>query len=102
MLPRVLGAAVSAAALVICFQFAAIASALVASEAQALAIDRKLGLSDRVALDLIDAADNEAARGQAAAAREFYERAIDVYKATGSAKAADGVRQHMAALPTAR
>jgi len=70
--------------------------------AQALAIDRKLGLSDRVALDLVDAADNEAARGQAAAAREFYERAIDVYTAAGNAKAADGVRQRMAALPAPR
>jgi tetratricopeptide (TPR) repeat protein len=70
--------------------------------AQALAIDRKLGFSDRVALDLIDAADNEAARGQAAAAREFYERAIDVYQAAGNARAADGVRQRLAALPAAR
>ncbi len=75
--------------------------AAAAALAQALAIDRKLGLSDRVALDLIDAAENEAARGNAAAAREFYERALDVYQAAGNAQAADGVRQRLAALPAA-
>ena len=67
--------------------------------AQALAIDRKLGLSERVALDLLEAADNEAVRGQSAAAREFYQRAIDVYQAAGNAKAADDARQRLAALP---
>jgi tetratricopeptide (TPR) repeat protein len=76
--------------------------AAAAALAQALAIDRKLGLSERVALDLVEAADNEAARGQTAAAREFYERAIDVYQAAGQAQAADSVRQRLAALPAAR
>ena len=66
--------------------------------AQALAIDRKLGLSDRVALDLVYAAENEAARGNAAAAREFYERALDVYQAAGNSQAADGVRLRLATL----
>jgi tetratricopeptide (TPR) repeat protein len=70
--------------------------------AGALAIDRKLGLSDRVALDLVAAAENETARSNTAAAREFYERALDVYRAAGNAPAADGVRQRLAALPAAR
>jgi len=64
--------------------------------AQALAIDRKLGLSDRVALDLVAAADNEAARGDAAAAREFTLRAIDVYQAAGNTREADDVRRRLA------
>jgi tetratricopeptide (TPR) repeat protein len=70
--------------------------------AQALVIDRKLGLPDRVALDLLDAGDNEAARGRHAAAREFYERALDVYQAAGRQPAADGVRRRLATLPAAR
>jgi len=70
--------------------------------AQALAIDRKLGLSDRVALDLVAAADNEAARGQSAAARDYYERAIDVHEAAGRHQAADDVRKRLAALAAAR
>jgi len=70
--------------------------------AQALAIDRQLGLSERVALDLLGAADNEAARGAAAAAREFYQRALDVYSAAGNVRAADGVRQRLAALGAQR
>jgi len=67
--------------------------------AQALAIDRQLGLSDRVALDLIAAAENEATRGNAAAAREFYARALDVYQAAGNSQAADEVRQRFTTLP---
>jgi len=66
--------------------------------AQALAIDRKLGLGDRIALDLVYAAENEAARGNAAAAREFYARALDVYQAAGNSQAADGVRLRLATL----
>jgi len=71
---------------------AAAASAL----AQALTIDRTLGLSDRVALDLVAAAENESTRGDAAAAREFYQRAIDVYLAAGNAAAADALRPRLA------
>lgn len=70
--------------------------------AQALAIDRKLGLPDRVALDLVGAAENEAARGDTGAAREFYQRAIDVYQAAGNARAADAVRQRLATLTVQR
>jgi len=69
--------------------------AAAAALAQALAIDRKLGFSDRVALDLMAAADNEAARGDVAAAREFHLRAIDVYQASGNAQAADAVRRRL-------
>lgn len=70
--------------------------------AQALALDRKLGLSERVALDLIAAAENETARGRPAEAREFYERALDVYRAAGNGRAAEGLRARIAALPAAR
>jgi tetratricopeptide (TPR) repeat protein len=67
--------------------------------ALALAIDQRLGLPERVALDLIDAGENERARGQHAAAREFFERALVVYQAAGKTAAADGVRTRIAALP---
>lgn len=70
--------------------------------AQALAIDHKLGLSDRVALDLVAAGDNEAARSQPNAAREYYERAIDVHEAAGRHQAAVDVRKRLAALAAAR
>ena len=73
--------------------------AAAAALAQARAIDRKLGLSDRVALDLVAAAENESARGDAAAAREFYLRALDVYRAAGNAAAADSIGGRLAALP---
>jgi tetratricopeptide (TPR) repeat protein len=79
-------------------QYDAAATAL----AQALAIDRKLGSSDRVALDLIAAAENEAARGDVAAAREFYARALEVYTAAGNTQAADGLRQRLATLSAPR
>jgi tetratricopeptide (TPR) repeat protein len=67
--------------------------------AQALAIDQRLGLPDRVGLDLVDAGDNEKARGQPAAAREFFERALVVYQAAGKTTAADDVRARIVALP---
>jgi tetratricopeptide (TPR) repeat protein len=68
---------------------------------QALAADRRLGLSDRVALDLMDLADNETRRARPAASRAFYERALNVYLAAGHRAAADGVRARIAALPAA-
>jgi tetratricopeptide (TPR) repeat protein len=76
--------------------------AAAAAYAQALAIDRQLGLSDRVALDLTGAAENEAARGNAASAREFYQRAIDVHQAAGRQQAADALRQRLSALQAQR
>ena len=45
---------------------------------RALLIDRELGLPERIALDLMHAGENEDRRGQTAAAREFYERALQV------------------------
>ena len=65
------------------------------SLASALDIDRTLGLPERVALDLVYAAENEERRSQAALAREYYERAIAVYVAAGNAKAADLVRARL-------
>lgn len=66
--------------------------------AQALAIDQRLGLPDRVALDLVFASDVELQRQQPAAAREFLERALVVYQATGASRSADALRARLAAL----
>lgn len=76
-------------------QTAEAASAL----ALALAIDQRLGLPERIGLDLLLAGDTEARRNQAGAAREYYERALTVYRAGGFAKSADAVRTRLAALP---
>ena len=70
--------------------------------AQALAIDRRLGLAERIGLDLVYAGHNEESRAQLAAAREFYQRALEVYRAAGNAAAAETVRARLAALPAAR
>lgn len=70
-----------------------------ATLALALAIDQRLGLPDRIGLDLLLAGDTEVRRNQAAAAREFYERALTVYSAGGFVKPADAVRARLAALP---
>ena len=69
------------------------------SLAQALAIDQRLGLPERVALDLVYAAENELARDRPAAAREFFERALVVYQAMGQRAATDRVRARLLALP---
>ena len=69
--------------------------------ARALAIDRRLGLPDRVALDLLFAADNEDQRGQPAAASDLLGRALAVYTAIGDARNAEAVRQRLAARPAA-
>lgn len=69
-----------------------------AALAQALAIDQRLGLPERVALDLLYAGDNEQRRQQPATAREFYERALVVYQAAGLAVAAESLRVRLAAL----
>ena len=67
--------------------------------AQALAIDQRLGLPERVALDLVHAAENELARDRTAAAREFFERAVVVYQAMNQRAAVERVRARLAALP---
>ena len=71
------------------------AAALLAS---ALEVDHQLGLSDRVALDLLAAADNEARRNRPEVSRAYYERALNVYTAAGNRAAADAVRARMAGL----
>lgn len=60
--------------------------------AQALVIDQRLGLPERIALDLLWAGDVEAARGQAAAAREFRERALVVASGAGLVGLAERAR----------
>ena len=69
-----------------------------AALAQALAIDQQLGLPERVALDLLYAGENELSRSQVAAAREFYERALNVYLAAGRRPAAESMQSRLAAL----
>ncbi len=71
------------------------------SLAQALAIDRGLGLPERIALDLFHAAENEQGRARMPAARDFFERALRVYQAAGLDSAAAVVRTRLAALPAA-
>ena len=65
--------------------------------AQALQIDRELGLPERIALDLMYAGENEERRGQAAAARELYERALRVGEAAGLPKLVDTLRARLGA-----
>ncbi len=60
--------------------------------AQALRIDRELGLPERIALDLMHAGENEERRAQPAAARDFYERALNVAQAAGLVNLADALR----------
>ena len=69
--------------------------------ARALVLDRRLGLPDRVALDLLVAADNEDQRGQPAAASDLLGRALAVYSAIGDTRNAEAVRQRLAARPAA-
>jgi len=69
-----------------------------AALAQALAIDQRLGLPERVALDLLYAGENEQRRSQPAAAREYYERALVVYQAAGQPKAAESMRARIASI----
>lgn len=69
--------------------------------ALALQIDRDLGLPERIALDLQSSGENEERRGQAAAARDFYERALVVVQASGDSPAAQVLRARLAALAPA-
>lgn len=64
--------------------------------ARALALDRALGLPERIAQDLLLAAENEERRGDAARAREYNERALAVYSAAGLQKNADALRARLA------
>ena len=73
-----------------------------AALAQALALDRQLGLPERLGLDLLYAGDNELSRRQFAAAREYFERAIDVFQAAGLTKSAELARARLAAVAASR
>ena len=64
--------------------------------AQALAIDRRLGLPDRVALDLLLAADLDDQRGRRAAATALLQKALEVYRASGDSARAEALRQRLA------
>ena len=64
--------------------------------AQALAIDRRLGLPDRVALDLLLAADLDDQRGRRAAATALLHKALEVYRASGDSARAEALRQRLA------
>ena len=66
--------------------------------ARALAIDRRLGLPDRVALDLMAAGENEARRGQREQSRAFFERALNVYLSVGNAAAVSSLRTRIEGL----
>ncbi len=61
----------------------------------ALQIDRDLGLPERIALDLMHSGENEERRGQAAAARDFFERALNVASAAGINLLADSLRTRL-------
>lgn len=77
------------------------ATQVVAALARPLVVDRRLGLPDRVALDLLVAADSEDQRGQPAAASDLLGRALAVYTAIGDARNAEAVRHRLAARPAA-
>jgi tetratricopeptide (TPR) repeat protein len=66
-----------------------------AALARALAIDRELGLPERIALDLMHSGENEEKRGQIGAARDFYERALNVASAAGINSLADALRARL-------
>jgi len=73
-------------------------NAAAAALQRALDIDRSLGLPDRIALDLLYAGDNAAQGGQAAEAREFFERALRVSEAAGLPRTADAVKARLKSL----
>lgn len=62
---------------------------------RALDIDRTLGLPDRIALDLLYAGDNAAAAGQRDAARDFFERALQVAQAAQLPAAMQAANQRL-------
>jgi len=66
---------------------------------RALEIDRALGLPDRIVLDLLYAGDNAAAQGQAAMARDFFDRALQVATAAALPSGAQAARTRLQALP---
>lgn len=75
------------------------ADAAAARFADALALDRRLALPERIALDLVEAAEHERRRSRWAAARDFYERAVVVHRAAGQPREADRVQLRLDTLP---
>ena len=67
---------------------------------RALDIDRSLGLPDRIALDLLHAGENAQRANQPVAAREFYERALQVSEAAALTRSAEAARARLKALDT--
>ena len=67
--------------------------------ANALTLDRQLGLSPRIALDLLYAGDNEARRNDSARAREFYQRAAAVSTAAADTAGTQAAQARLSALP---
>ena len=64
----------------------------------ALVIDRRLGLTARIALDLLYAGDNEMRRNEKAGARHFYERAAAVSAAAYDEPGVRAARQRLEVL----
>lgn len=74
------------------------AAAALAALAEALAIDRELALPRKIYLDLVGLGRASAQRGERAAARTYYERALAVSEADGNARGAAEVRELIRAL----
>jgi tetratricopeptide (TPR) repeat protein len=62
---------------------------------RALTMDKELGASAAIALDLVYAGDNEARRGDARRSREFHERALAVYAASDDQRGVELVRARL-------
>lgn len=73
-------------------------AAAAAALQRALDIDRALGLPERIALDLLYAGDNAAAAGQRDAARDYFERALQVAQAAQLTPAVQAANQRLQAL----
>jgi tetratricopeptide (TPR) repeat protein len=69
------------------------------SLASALALDRRLGLSARIALDLLYAGDNAARKNDKVLARQFYDRATAVSTAVADDQGVQAARLRLDALP---
>jgi tetratricopeptide (TPR) repeat protein len=66
---------------------------------RALALDKQLGLPRKIALDLIELAEVEIARGERAAAREYAQRALAVSRAAGSKRQQDEAQRLLVSIP---
>ena len=62
----------------------------------ALALDKQLGASAAIGLDLIYLGDNETHRAAHAAASDYYQRALSVYAAAGNTTGAAAAKARLA------